>query len=75
MTRRDVIGEEAFCRYVLEVAWLFVKLSQTDMAREYLDEVKSLLDHQPTPSARLYSVYYRVSMELFRVSSLPCCNA
>lgn len=67
MTRRDQIGESAYCRYVLEVAWLYVKLNQTDMAQEYLDEVKSLLDHQPTSSPRLYSVYYRVSMELFRV--------
>lgn len=67
MTRRDQIGESAYARYVLEVAWLYVKLNQTDMAQEYLDEVKSLLDHQPTPSSRLYSVYYRVSMELFRV--------
>lgn len=67
MTRRDQIGESAYARYVLEVAWLYVKLNQTDMAQEYLDEVKSLLDHQATPSSRLYSVYYRVSMELFRV--------
>ena len=46
MTRRDKIGENAFIRYVLEVAWLYVKLNQTDMAQEYLDEVKALLlDH------------------------------
>ena len=67
MTRRDKIGESAFSRYVLEVAWLYVKMNQTDMAQEYLDEIKSLLDHQSTPSSRLYSVYYRVIMELFRV--------
>lgn len=36
MTRRDKIGENAFIRYVLEVAWLYVKLNQTDMAMEYL---------------------------------------
>ena len=66
MTRRDKIGESAFSRYVL-VAWLYVKLGQTDMAQEYLDEVKALLDHQSVPPSRLYSVYYRVSMELFRV--------
>ncbi|KAK8814608.1 26S proteasome regulatory subunit N9 [Blastocystis sp. ATCC 50177/Nand II] len=66
MTRRDKIGESAFSRYVLEVAWLYVKLGQTDMAQEYLDEVKALLDHQSVPPSRLYSVYYRVSMELFR---------
>ena len=30
-------------------------------------EVKALLDHQSVPPSRLYSVYYRVSMELFRV--------
>lgn len=67
MMRRDKIGESAFSRYVLEVAWLYVKLGQTDMAQEYLDEVKALLDHQSVPPSRLYSVYYRVSMELFRV--------
>ena len=39
MTRRDKIGESAFCRYVLEVAWLYVKMNQTDMAQEYLDEI------------------------------------
>ena len=75
MTRRDKIGENAFIRYVLEVAWLYVKLNQTDMAQEYLDEVKALLDHPSVPSSRLYSVFYRVSMELFRVrmslASLP----
>ena len=58
MTRRDKIGENAFIRYVLEVAWLYVKLNQTDMALEYLEEVKSLLDHQSVPSSRLYSIYY-----------------
>lgn len=67
MTRRDKIGESAFSRYVLEAAWLYVKLGQMDMAQEYLDEVKALLDHQSVPPSRLYSVYYRVSMELFRV--------
>ena len=67
MTRRDKIGESAFSRYVLEVAWLYVKLGQTDMAQEYLDEVKALLDHQSVPPSRQYSVYYRVSMELFRL--------
>lgn len=66
LSRRDKIGESAFIRYVLEVAWLYVKLSQTDMALEYLEEVKSLLDHQPIPS-RLYSIFYRVSIDLSRV--------
>lgn len=67
MPRRDKIGESAYSRYVLEVAWLYVKLNQTDMAQEYLEEVKMLLDHQPVASSRLYSIYYRVSIELFRV--------
>ena len=67
MSRRDVIGELAFARYVLEVAWLHIRLDQTDLVQEYLDEVKSLLDNQPTPPSRLYSIYYRVSVELFRV--------
>ena len=67
MTRRDKIGENAYSRYVLEVSWLYVKLGQLDMAQEYLDEVKNLLDHQSVPSSRLYSIYYRVSIELFRV--------
>lgn len=67
MTRRDKIGENAYSRYVMEVAWLYVKLNQTDMAQEYLDEVKLLLDHQPVASSRLYSIFYRVSIELYRV--------
>ena len=67
MTRREKIGEPAFIRYVLEVAWLYVKLNQPDMALEYLEEVKALLDHQTTPSTRLYSIYYRVSTDLSRV--------
>ena len=67
MTRREKIGEHAFIRYVLEVAWLYVKLNQPDMALEYLEEVKALLDHQTAPSARLYSIYYRVSTDLSRV--------
>ena len=47
MTRRDKIGENAYSRYVMEVAWLYVKLNQTDMAQEYLDEVKMLdINHQ-----------------------------
>ncbi|KAK8819072.1 hypothetical protein WA538_001650 [Blastocystis sp. DL] len=66
LSRRDKIGESAFIRYVLEVAWLYVKLNQTDMALEYLEEVKSLLDHQPIPSSRLYSIFYRVSIDLSR---------
>ena len=67
MTRRDKIGENAFIRYVLEFAWLYVKLNQTDMAMEYLEEVKALLDHQSVPPSRLYSIYYRVSIDLSRV--------
>ena len=67
LSRRDKIGESAFIRYVLDVAWLYVKLNQTDMALEYLEEVKSLLDHQPIPSSRLYSIFYRVSIDLSRV--------
>ena len=70
LSRRDKIGESAFIRYVLEVAWLYVKLNQTDMALEYLEEVKSLLDHQPIPSPRLYSIFYRVSIDLSRVPLL-----
>ena len=57
----------AIVYYVMEVAWLYVKLNQTDMAQEYLDEVKMLLDHQPVASSRLYSIFYRVSIELYRV--------
>ena len=67
MTRRDKIGEHAYIRYVLEVAWLYVKLGQNDLAQEYLDEVKCLMDEQSITSSVLYSVYYRVSTELFRV--------
>lgn len=74
MTHRDKIGEKAYSRYVLEVAWLYVKLNQTDMAQEYLEEVKMLLDHQPVPSSRLYSIFYRVSIELFRVGPVFCAN-
>ena len=74
MTRRDKIGENAYSRYVMEVAWLYVKLNQTDMAQEYLEEVKMLLDHQPVPSSRLYSIFYRVSIELFRVGPVFSAN-
>ena len=49
LSRRDKIGESAFIRYVLEVAWLYVKLNQTDMALEYLDMVglKDWAEHMP----------------------------
>lgn len=61
--KRDVIGEYAFIRYVLEVSLLYIKIGQMEIAQDYLDESKIVLDSFSIQNSRLFSIYYRVALE------------